>query len=156
MTRVHRVARGSRPDIAHRRRVARLRARGWTLSEIARHIGVTKQAVHCLLQKLRRGMAICCHCHTKFDAPEGVATMRGVFCLSCLDTLPDIPFGRRIASLRIIVGFTQEELADRAGISAATLVLLEASKHKPHQRTRDRLLAVLLPALAKVRRVWSR
>jgi DNA-binding XRE family transcriptional regulator len=108
------------------------------------------------LQKLRRGMAICCHCHNKFDAPEGVATMRRVFCPSCLDTLPDIPFGRRIASLRIIVGFTQGELADRAGISAKTLVLLEASKHKPHRRTRDRLLAGLLPALAKVRRVRSR
>ena len=154
--RVTSVARGRRPNISHRRRVARLGARGWTLSEIASHLGITKQAVHCVLQKLRRGTAICRHCHKKFDAPEGVTTMRSVFCLSCLHTLPDIPFGRRIASLRIIVGFTQEELADRAGISAATLVLLEASKHKPHQRTRDRLLAVLLPALAKVRRVWSR
>jgi transcriptional regulator with XRE-family HTH domain len=78
--------------------------------------------------------------------------MRSVFCLSCLDKLPDIPFGRRIASLRIIIGFTQVELADRAGLNAGRLTALEAGKHKPHQRTRARLFGVLLPALAKALR----
>ena len=147
------MASGSRPNLPHRRRISQLRDSGWTLARIANHLGITRQAVHHALKtKPLRGSAICCHCKETFTAPEGVLAMRSVFCPSCLDKLPDIPFGRRIASLRIIVGFTQEELADRAGINAGSLVALEAGKNKPHQRTRACLLGVLLPALAKARR----
>src|SRR5262249_52525253 len=111
------MAGGDRPNLSRRSLIALLREDGWTLERIARHLGITKQGVHSALKSLRRGQATCCHCKETFIAPEGTATTRNVYCPSCLDVLPDIPFGRRIASLRIIVGLTQKKLAARLGVT---------------------------------------
>jgi DNA-binding XRE family transcriptional regulator len=125
------------------------------MERIAGHLGVTRQAVHFALKKLRRGEATCCHCKERFAAPEGAATTRNVFCLSCLNELPDIPLGRRVASLRIIVGFTQEELARHIGVTYGLISSLERGICRPRKRTGERMFAVLASALAKARRVSS-
>jgi hypothetical protein len=113
----YRVARGSRPNLARRRRIARLRARGWSYARIAHSLGITKQAVaYTQTVGLRRGTAICSHCQKQFDAAEGTKKIGDIYCLSCLSRLRDVPIGRRIASLRTILGFTQGELAKQSGL----------------------------------------
>jgi transcriptional regulator with XRE-family HTH domain len=48
---------GKRPDRARQRLAARLRRRGYTLRQIGERLGVTRQAVHLLLQAYRRRQA---------------------------------------------------------------------------------------------------
>jgi DNA-binding CsgD family transcriptional regulator len=45
--------RGAKPDLAKRKKVAELRAAGWTLARIAAEMGVTPPAVSMLLKKVK-------------------------------------------------------------------------------------------------------
>ena len=51
--------------------------------------------------------------------------------------MPDLPdnLGRRIADLRLKHGFTQQELADRVGVSRTALSHVEAGMSDPGERT---------------------
>jgi DNA-binding XRE family transcriptional regulator len=147
------VVRGRRLNLSRRRLIAQLRARGWTLARIANQLGITRQAVHyALTTTSRRGTAICCHCQKQFDAPEGTKKVNNIYCLNCMSSLTDVPIGRRVESLRIILGLTQSELADRTGIHAWTVHHAERGKYQRRKRHDELLLAFLEKALAKTKR----
>ena len=51
--------------------------------------------------------------------------------------------GDRLKALRIEQAFTQEELADRAGVSTNTVARLERNETEPHMPTVRKLAAAL-------------
>lgn len=53
---------------------------------------------------------------------------------------------RDIITSRIKAGWTQEELAKRAGVSAETISRLESAKHKPQAATLERIEAAFRKA----------
>src|SRR4051812_27094051 len=54
-----------------------------------------------------------------------------------------LPFGEVLRKYRLIAGLTQEALAERAGISARTIRLLEQGGSQPHADTAGRLATSL-------------
>ena len=55
----------------------------------------------------------------------------------------DAPFGARLRDLRETAGLTQEELAERAGVSPSTVVNIERDNREPHFRTIRKLAKAL-------------
>ena len=55
----------------------------------------------------------------------------------------DATFGRRLAAARRARGWTQEKLADRAGLSRGTVSVHELARHKPQWDTVHALAAAL-------------
>ncbi|HLV99393.1 MAG TPA: tetratricopeptide repeat protein [Ktedonobacterales bacterium] len=72
-----------------------------------------------------------------------------------MSTQPEPPFGTLLRRARRTAGLTQEELAERAGLSVDTLSLLErGSTRAPHQETVD-LLAEALHLSETERAAWE-
>jgi DNA-binding XRE family transcriptional regulator len=57
-----------------------------------------------------------------------------------------VAIARDIITSRIAAGWTQQQLAKRAGVSAETISRLEGGKHKPQAATMEKIDAVLKKA----------
>ena len=51
----------------------------------------------------------------------------------------DIMYGRRLRELRITLGYTQKQLADRLGISAESVSMYELGKRRPQKEIQKRI-----------------
>ena len=132
----------------------RLRAKGHTLGQIARRLGVSRQRVHNALyrQPPLPGPVACCHCQARLSTTVRTDDRRKLLCRRCLTKVLDFSFAQRLASLRFLAGLSQAALAQATGIGQATICLLELGRYKPQKRTRIGLLAFLESVSAKRRK----
>jgi transcriptional regulator with XRE-family HTH domain len=124
---------GRRGDPQRRRQAARLRAEGWSLPQIARALGITKQAVHLLLHPRGEPAAqanLCCQDCGKPICPmrPGMRSTRRSVCLDCLARRPVVDFGQRLVALRLARGLTGRELAQALGVPPGTVSTRESSR----------------------------
>jgi transcriptional regulator with XRE-family HTH domain len=137
---------GRWPDPLRRRRVAELRARGLTLAEIARRLGITKQAVHQCLTRPPRSQqpGVTCRGCGGVAVPAGARVReRGEgLCPACLRRR-GAAFGRLLRACRLAAGMNKAELARRSGLLPARLADYEAGRHRPRAAALDHLAAVL-------------
>jgi transcriptional regulator with XRE-family HTH domain len=130
---------GSKPNVARRKTIATLRARGLSLAEIGRRLGISKQCVHETLGMMTRPPAersvTCAGCGAVIPSPGALpCDAGGAMCLACLACRPGAPFGVRLKSLRLAAGLTRAELARRAGVGPALLGRYEEGRHLPRSR----------------------
>ena len=64
-------------------------------------------------------------------------------CTSCLRARLEVPFGVRLRSLRLAAGLSQQELAQRAGLTVNTVRVHEAGMGALRAATVERLVQVL-------------
>lgn len=69
-------------------------------------------------------------------------------CLDCLASQPEAPFAERLRACRLAAGLTQEELAERAGLSPTSIWQYEQGEALPRAGTRACLARVLGPGLS--------
>jgi transcriptional regulator with XRE-family HTH domain len=143
---------GRRPDLERRRQAAALRSRGWTLARIGQRLGRSREGVRLLLRDAGSDAMLppllCSACRAvAAPRPRGGRLAGPFYCRACLMKDPDIPLGARIRSLRLAAGLSQPALAERAGITSATLRLLECHECNPSWPVLSGLLRVLGTAL---------
>jgi transcriptional regulator with XRE-family HTH domain len=147
------MASGRKPNVKRRSHIARLHARGLTLSEIGRRLGVTRQAVHDALVHLRRPphpprSVPCAACSAPIVSAGALASDQGrALCLACLESRPGAGLGVRLKACRLAAGLTKAALARRVGVRATTIHQYEAGARKTRWRHLARLVAVLGPGL---------
>jgi transcriptional regulator with XRE-family HTH domain len=143
---------GQKPNFARRRQIAALRARGLSLSEIGRRLGISKQCVHETLQAIHRPppdrSVPCAGCSTLIRSAGSLPNDAGLaLCLPCLAARPDAQFGVRLKSLRLVAGITKAELARHAGASRKQIDAYERGVNFPRASTSQRLARVVGAAL---------
>jgi transcriptional regulator with XRE-family HTH domain len=154
------MASGRKCDEGRRREMARLRARGLSLAEIGRRLGVSKQCVQSTLalvarraRSLARGelpAVPCAGCGAPIASPGAIRSDAGrALCLACLARCPEAPFAQRLKSLRLAAGLTKAELADRAGLARVQVQQYEKGVNVPRRPILGRLEGVLGPRLAR-------
>jgi transcriptional regulator with XRE-family HTH domain len=128
-----RGGRGRPPNETRRRKVAELRARGWTLQRIAGYLGVTYQNVQHLFKA--RGVRVperpvCCRQCGALIVPwrRGMAPQVSAWCLTCLRQHPKAPFGERLKALRLAAGLSQLDLARQTGVGRTPVGRFEAGR----------------------------
>jgi DNA-binding XRE family transcriptional regulator len=131
--------------------MARLRARGLTLEEIGRQVGLSRQAVKVALDKVGLGgrPPLCCRqCKVVIlGHSTGQRPPLPIYCLPCLDRHPGAPFADRLRAFRHAAGLTQAQLAAKAGLSKATVNRLEGGRGHPPRPSIEALARVLGPGL---------
>jgi transcriptional regulator with XRE-family HTH domain len=131
--------------------MARLRARGLTLAEIGRRLGVTRQCVQLALAALahpRVHSVPCAGCGRDIVSAGALPSDAGsAVCLRCLANRPGAPFAQRLKSCRLAAGLTKSELAERTGLTYNTVRMYEGGGREPRWRQLARLLSVLGPTL---------
>jgi len=145
------MIRGRKPNLRRLHQMERLRAQGLTLTEIARQLSVPRATVYNALNRRCgvRPVAICRHCQTPILGTEKSPSRCVVFCRECLNKLPTLSFGQRLASLRIMAGLTQDALAQATCVSRGLISRLEHDGNKPRARTSEVLIEFLERALSK-------
>jgi transcriptional regulator with XRE-family HTH domain len=124
--------------------MARMRARGLTLQEIAERTGVSRQRVHVLL----KGEAVsppgitCRQCGREIAPWTGASRNLGrVYCLDCLPARAS--FGQRLRAHRVAAKLTQLELASRIGVPPGMICYWERDQRRPMRRNLAALTAIL-------------
>ncbi len=143
---------GRKPNVRRRSQIARLYARGLSLSEIGRRLGVTRQAVHDALVQLRRPRpqrsVPCAGCGAPIVSAGALDSDAGqALCLRCLASRPHAEPGVRLKSFRLAAGLTKAELAQRAGVAPMTIHQYECGAREPRWRRLTPLVVVLGPEL---------
>jgi transcriptional regulator with XRE-family HTH domain len=147
------MVRGSKPNQEYRQRIAELRRRGLSLSEIGRQLGVSRQSVHQTLRRIAQAPAAtvrvtCVACGCEILSTNSIREYGGkVHCLPCLQQRPDLPFGPRLQAHRLAAGLTRSDLGRLSGIDSSHIAYLENRCLKPRLRTLARLVQVLGPGL---------
>jgi transcriptional regulator with XRE-family HTH domain len=147
---------GRRTDPARRRKAEALRARGWTLAEIGRRLGVSRQHVWCMLHHAphwgRRPNLRCGRCRREIHRSAAAGRTTGtVFCTRCLYRLPHATFAHRLQALRVARGLTRMALGRLAGVPRSLLVRYERGQSLPRPENLARLARVLGAGLASGR-----
>jgi len=128
--------------------MAELRQDGLSFAEIGKHLGVSKQNVHALLKRhgvkiVPRARLLCQGCSRQIHKGEPRTwNWQKVWCLKCLEKMPDAPFSLRLRAFRLSLGMTQNELAERAELTVWTIRHHERYVSNPKQK--------ILVKLAKV------
>lgn len=143
---------GRKPDPGRRAEIARLRARGLTMAEIGRRLGVTRQAVFDALARRRRPPAEpavpCTGCGATIASAGAIPSdAEGALCLPCLASRPKASLGVRLKAFRLAAGLTKLELAQRLGLSAMAVHHYETGRREPRWRHLVPLIRVLGPGL---------
>jgi transcriptional regulator with XRE-family HTH domain len=131
---------GRRPDLGRRRRAAELRARGLTLAEVGRRLGITREGARQVL--LAPPPPPCASCAAPLPGGDP-----GGRCPACVAADPFAPFAERLRVLRLAADLTQVKLAGRAGLSHATVSNYESGRGRPRPRSLTALAGVLGPGL---------
>jgi transcriptional regulator with XRE-family HTH domain len=142
---------GRRPDQKRHQQVAKLRAQGLALEEIARCLGITRGAVGAILRKMKlasppvkpRYQVLCCACDTVLwpDCPVGKNS--AVLCLDYLARHPDPSFGQRLKAHRMAAKLTPGQMAAQTGLAQKVLYSYESGSREPNWRNLTLLLDVL-------------
>ena len=151
MKRATLMSQGSRSNLDRLGLISSLRADGRTFTEIAEHVGVSRQAVHSALRRKHKYpiSTVCSYCKDTPISAAGVDSLRKVACRKCLNTRVAIPLPIRLASMRILARLTQAKLAQTSGLSQSLISILETGSHRPRKQTLERLFAFLNDALAQ-------
>jgi transcriptional regulator with XRE-family HTH domain len=117
------MVQGRKPDLKQRARIQRLRDAGFTLAEIGRRLGITRQAVQCTLRRID-GPPVrsvpCAVCGQPIVSAGALPSDTGkALCLPCLAKQPDAPFSQRLKAFRLAAGLTKSELVARSGLGPA-------------------------------------
>jgi transcriptional regulator with XRE-family HTH domain len=139
--------RGRPPDVGRRRQAAELRARGLSLAEVGRRLGISKQAAHQLLRGAGApgpGPVRCAACGAAVGRPA-LRTRRTppALCPACLAKRPGAPFGLRLLAHRLAAGLSRSELEERAGVARKLIARYEGGGVRPRAETLARLAGVL-------------
>ncbi|HKI34044.1 MAG TPA: helix-turn-helix domain-containing protein [Gemmataceae bacterium] len=143
---------GRKPNPKRRAEIAGLHARGLTLAEIGRRLGMSRQGVYEALALLRQPMpkrsVPCVGCRAPIASPGALPSDGDhALCLPCLASRPDAPFGTRLKAFRLAAGLMKAELADRVGVSAMTIHHYETGAREPRWRHLAPLVRALGPGL---------
>jgi DNA-binding XRE family transcriptional regulator len=68
---------------------------------------------------------------------------QNVWCLKCLEQMPDAPFSVRLKAFRLSLGVTQQELAERADLTVRSIQFHEQYISNPKWETLVKLVKVL-------------
>jgi len=115
--------RGRPPKLALRQKMSELRLAGCSFAKIGKDLGVSRQSVHALLkrhgEKIVRRAELLCHGCSRLILKGDPRTWdrQKVWCLKCLEEMPDAPFSVRLRAFRLSLGMTQKELAERADLA---------------------------------------
>ena len=143
--------RGRPPNLLRRQMALDLRQQGLTLQEIATRMGTSKQNVHGLLDFAVGMRSISCRlCGVVIvSAGHAMADMHNKpVCLQCLANMPHASFAERLRALRIARDLTQKQLAEKSGLTANTIHVLERELHRhPSEETIEKLAKILGPEL---------
>jgi transcriptional regulator with XRE-family HTH domain len=140
---------GQKSDEKTRKRIARLRARGWTFQAIGDKLGVTRQAVHQMLTGIDRGQyrpseLRCARCNKLIPRRGQYLRNIAVLCLQCMDRRPT-KFGERLRTLRIAAGLSIRKLGALVGLSGSAIRAAEGELRTVRPRTIAKLIGVLGP-----------
>jgi transcriptional regulator with XRE-family HTH domain len=112
---------GRRRDPAWWRKAVDLRARGLSLPEISRRLGITHQGVRRILRRsgpAARLPAVCCAaCGATAASLTADRDAGRAFCRACLSARADVPRPDRLRSLRLASGPSQRALSRQADVS---------------------------------------
>jgi len=130
--------RGRPPKLALRQKMAKLRRAGRSCAEIGRILGVSRQYVHAFLRRhgekiVSLARLLCQGCSgliRKGDRPKW--SRQNVWCLKCLEKMPDAPFSVRLRAFRLSRGMSREELAERAELTVWTIQYHELCVSNPN------------------------
>jgi transcriptional regulator with XRE-family HTH domain len=117
-------------DVASRKRIAALRAKGLTLSQIGNLLGVTKQAIQRVLNLDALPKRIRCReCESEIN-PAGAMPRddRQVLCLPCLESSSGASFGEHLQAYRLAAGLRVAALAKLAGVNPCYISLYEEGR----------------------------
>jgi transcriptional regulator with XRE-family HTH domain len=136
---------GRRPDVKRRRQAARLRARGLSLAEVGRRLGVSKQGAAVLLRPLRQAPVVACaRCGAAIVSAGALPSDAGqALCLACLEICPGATHGERLRAFRLAAGLMKLELARKAAMPEMMVRRLEQGRHRPRLTTLHRLARAL-------------
>jgi transcriptional regulator with XRE-family HTH domain len=121
-------------------------ARGWSLRQIAREVGLSHEQVRQILARKRTTsppVRRCHRCGRSATETASAATSRHNLCMSCLLRQSDYPLSERLRALRLARNWTQHELAEASGVSSSTIFHMESSGHEPGLRIIRKLAAAL-------------
>ena len=139
------MASGRKPNQERRRQAARLRARGLSLAEVGRRLGVCKQGAAALLHPLRQPPVVACaRCGAAIVSagalPRDADT---ALCLPCLAGHCGAGFGQRVKSFRLAAGLLRKELAREARVRQEMIQRYEQGRNRPRPTTIARLARTL-------------
>jgi DNA-binding CsgD family transcriptional regulator len=131
--------------------MARLRARGLSLAEIGRRLGVSRQCVQYTLHSMgrRRSYSVpCAGCGGAIVSDGALPSDAGAaLCMPCLARQPEVSFAERLKALRLAAGMTKKELADRTGLSYEMVWHYEHGTYVPRRPRVMSLMRALGPGL---------
>jgi transcriptional regulator with XRE-family HTH domain len=133
--------------LERRRNVVELRAKGLSLSEIGRRLGISRQTVHATLESIRKAgqrVITCRECRMPID-PAGVLPRdaHNTLCLICMARGPEATFGQRLKAFRLAIGLTRRELDLLAGLPPSSVQYYEQDRRAPTEKNRARLAEAL-------------
>jgi transcriptional regulator with XRE-family HTH domain len=141
------MPRGRPVNQQRRHKIVQLRAKGLSLQEIAKHLGVTRQLVQRSLKLSGNTRVVPIHCE---ECTVLITQMRTVYdnrvpvwCLECLAKHPKAAFGQRLRVHRLAAGMTRHELARKARISATSVIEYELGNKVPGLENLTKLTRVL-------------
>src|SRR5262249_15874304 len=125
------------------RRIAALRAKGLSLRQIGKKLGVSRQAVQSVIRTMRKSRTRPCPCaRCGAVIVSGALLSREVghaFCVACVDTDPGATFGQRLQAHRLAAGLTILELAQRSKVFPGSIRSYERGDSDLRDKTRVRL-----------------
>ena len=120
---------GRHPNLARRKLIEKLAAKGWKQRQIAGHLGCSLQNVSRYLQGKNFQVhqdVVCCRCGATITVkPVFHFRRKPVLCLPCLEKKPDPSFQERLQSYRLAAELSRTELADRIGVNKACIARYE-------------------------------
>jgi len=138
---------GRKPNVERRHQIIELRAKGLTLSDIGRQLGISRQAVHAALQAIQntgRRVVTCRECRMPIDPAGALPGDAGsTLCLICLSRGPEATFGQRLKAFRLAVGLTRRELDLLSGLPPSSVQHYEQDRRYPTLANRAKLAEAL-------------
>jgi len=121
-----------------------LRARGLSLAEVGRRLGVSRQCVHAALKRANAKRIRCKACARELNSAGALPRDdQAVYCLGCLAARPDSTIAERLLAYRLAAGLSVVELARRSGVGAGRISSFEHGKLRPGNKTLTAMLRVL-------------
>lgn len=122
---------------------------GRSLEEIAAALGVSCWRARRLLRGAGVASAVVVRCGSCgreiVRGKRGLQGREAALCLDCLASQPGASFAQRLRAYRLAEGLTQEELAQRAGLSPTSVWQYEQGEAAPRANTLARLARVFGP-----------
>jgi DNA-binding XRE family transcriptional regulator len=139
--------RGRPPKLALCQIMAKLRQAGRSFAEIGRILGVSKQSVYALLKRhgkkiVPRAKLLCQGCSRLIHKVRPKWSRQNVWCLKCLQKMPDAPFSVRLKAFRLSLRMSQEELAARTDLTVWTIQYHEQYVSNPKWKVLVKLVKV--------------